>query len=50
MVIYGQRYETGKYKGELKLRHRLKKLRPNIKDTDDFRKALDFLNSNIGKQ
>jgi len=47
---YGQRYETGKYKGELKLRHRLKKLRPNIKDTDDFRKALDFLNSNIGKQ
>jgi len=46
---WGERYETGKYKGDLKLRHRLKKLRPNIKGTDDFRKGLQFLNSTGGQ-
>jgi hypothetical protein len=46
---WGEKYETGKYKGELKIRHRLKKLVPNVKGTEDFKKGIQFLNTTGGQ-
>lgn len=42
---WGERYEVGPYKGDLKLTHKAKKLKPRFKNMEDFREALDFINS-----
>ena len=40
---WGERYEVGKNKGDLKIFHKSRKLVPWPKGTDDFRVSLDFL-------
>ena len=40
---WGERYETGKNKGDLKIFHKSRKLVPWPKGVDDFRVSLDFL-------
>jgi hypothetical protein len=42
---WSDKYEAGPYKGDLKLYHMSKKLVPRFKDTEDFKSALNFLNS-----
>jgi hypothetical protein len=42
---WGEKYESGPYSGDLKIYHMGKKLLPRFKNTEDFRQALDFLNS-----
>lgn len=43
---WGARYETGKNKGDLKIKHKAGKLIPWPKNMDDFKVSLDYLNGN----
>ena len=42
---WGEKYESGPYSGDLKIYHMGKKLLPRFKNQEDFKQALDFLNS-----
>lgn len=40
-----EKYQIGPYKGDFKMKHKAKKLLPRFKNPEDFKQALDFLNS-----
>lgn len=40
-----EQYKVGPYKGDFKMKHKLKKLAPRFKNEEDFKQALEFLNN-----